>query len=160
MILAAQSRSDIKKMLNDLAQHALKYGLKINFAKTKIMTWSALAGMHTAIQVGTESVAILEEESSERYLGRKLAVEKCMEIEFRNRIAAGWAAFHKHKNELCNKFYRLSDRAKLFESVVTPAVLYGSSTWALTLDMEKQLQIARRRMLRYVFRIHRCTKSG
>ena len=73
----------------------------------------------------------------------------------RNRIAMGWTSFHKHKAELCNKFYPPRDRVRLFESVVTPTVLYGSSTWALRKDMERQLRVARRRMLRYVFRVHR-----
>ena len=73
----------------------------------------------------------------------------------RNRIAAGWAAFHKHKGELCSKFYRLEDRIRLFDAVITPTVLYGSATWALLQSMEKSLRTVRRRMLRYVFRIHR-----
>ena len=78
-----------------------------------------------------------------------------MEAELNNRIAAGWATFHKHKGELCNKFYRLEDRVKLSEPTVTPTVLYGSATWALTQVMERKLITARHRMLRYVFRILR-----
>ena len=44
---------------------------------------------------------------------------------------------------------------RLFDAVITPAVLYGTSTWALTQSMERKLKTVRRRMLRYVFRIHR-----
>ena len=47
------------------------------------------------------------------------------------------------------------DRIRLFDAVVTPTVLYGSATWALLQSMEKSLRTVRRRMLRYVFRIHR-----
>ena len=42
VILVAQQRSDIRKMLIDLRQTASKYGLKIHMGKTKVMTWSAL----------------------------------------------------------------------------------------------------------------------
>ena len=77
------------------------------------------------------------------------------EVEIANRIAAGWAAFHKHKSELCCKLYRLRDRIKLFEAVVTPAVLYACSTWTLTKALETKLSVARWKMLRYVFRIFR-----
>ena len=39
--------------------------------------------------------------------------------------------------------------------MVTTAVLYASSTWALTQLQERDLTTARRRMLRYVFQVHR-----
>ena len=79
--------------------HYLKYVpdvLRINFKKTKIMARSDLVSSPATITVGTDEVQILGEEVSEKYLGRKLAVECCSEIEFENRLAAGWAAFHKH----------------------------------------------------------------
>ena len=72
-----------------------------------------------------------------------------------NRLAAGWAAFHKHKGELCNRYYRTSDRVRLFDAVVSPTVLYGSSAWALTQVMEDKLRVTWRKMLRYVFCLHR-----
>ena len=155
VILAAMSRSDIVKMLHDLSARALTYGLKINFAKTKVLTWNSLRGSCEAVFVFDQKVDVLDERTAERYLGRKLCFESSQQTELNNRIASGWAAFHKNKGELCSKFYRLQDRVRLFEATVTPAVLYGSSTWALTKQMEGQLRVARRRMLRYVFRIHR-----
>ena len=44
---------------------------------------------------------------------------------------------------------------RLFDACVTTTMLYGCSTWSLTHCMQKQIQAARRKMLRYVFRIHR-----
>ena len=155
VILVAQSRSDVRKMLQDLSVAAAKYGLKIHFGKTRIMTWGNLAKPHTTIRVDSEDVKILEEKESERYLGRKLSIADSMRTELRNRIASGWASFHKHKGELCSKCYALSDRIRLFDTVVTPSVLYASSTWALTQSQESQLTTTRRRMLRYIFRVHR-----
>ena len=49
----------------------------------------------------------------------------------------------------------MRDRARLFDAVVTPAVLYGSATWTMTKAMDRDLRTVRRKMLRYVFRIHR-----
>ena len=60
----------------------------------------------------------------------------------------------KHKGELCGKHYRTEDRVKLCEAVVTPAGIYGCSAWALTGRMSQTLQVARRKILRYVFRVH------
>ena len=82
------------------------------------------------------------------------------EVELGNRLAAGWAAFHKHKAELCSKFYCLADQLELFDAVVTPFVLYACSTWALKKTMENNLRATWRRMLRYVFRTHRLQHAG
>ena len=155
VILVAQQRSDIRKMLLDLRQTATKYGLKIHMGKTKVMTWNALVNGSSQVALGDDFVEILDECQAERYLGRSLCFAQSQEAEFKNRVAAGWGSFHKHKGELCNKFYRLAYRAKLFDSVVTPTVLYGSAAWGLTQGLEKKLTTVRRRMLRYVFRIHR-----
>ena len=119
------------------------------------MTWNALVRGCCFALLGNQRTEILEESCFERYLGRKLCFGSSMKAEINNRIPTGWAVFHKHKGELCNKFYRLEDRVKLFESTVMPTVLYSSATWALTQVMERKLITARRRMLRYVFRIHR-----
>ena len=122
---------------------------------TKVLTWSALVNCSSQVSLGDDVVEILDECQAERYLGRKFCFADSQETEFRNCVAAGWSSFHKHKGELCNKFYRLADRAKLFDAVVTPTVLYGSAAWGLTQALEKKLVTVRRRMLRYVFRVHR-----
>jgi hypothetical protein len=160
VILVARQKSDIRKMLQDLSEISAKHGLKIHFGKTKIMTWNCLSASCASIKVDEHDVKIMDEAEAERYLGRKLCFADSQLKELNNRIAAGWAAFHKHKGELCSKFYRLCDRARLFDAVVMPAVLYGASTWALTQKMERKLKTVRRRMLRYVFRIHRRRGPG
>ena len=114
-----------------------------------------LAKGRESVQIEDQAVSVLDEHATEKYLGRKLALDSPHEAELQNRIAAGWAAFHKHKGEMCSSSYKLKDRLELFKSVVDPVVLYGSGTWALTMSMEARLRTARRRMLRYVLRIHR-----
>ena len=80
------------------------------------------------------------------------------EVELQNRIAAGWAAFHRNKAELRSQPHRLKDPLRLFSAVITPVVLYGSSAWALTQVMEAQLRAVWRKMLRYVLCIHSCNE--
>ena len=162
VLLFSQQRSDVTKMLSHLSGTACKFGLKINFSKTKVLTWNSLAEGLTSLKVGEDYVKILDETEAERYLGWKLSFQEWHETELSNRIAAGWAAFHKHKGELCSARYNLRDRVRLFNSVVSPAVLYGSAVWTLKCQMEKRLRTAWRRMLRFVFRIHRrrCESTG
>lgn len=155
VVLFAQTHGDIAKMLQHLSEAAASYGLKINFSKTKVWTRKIWAKGKEFVHIGDQAVSMLDEYATEKYLGRKLALDSLHETELQNRIAAGWAAFHKHKAEMCSSAYKLTDRLKLFKSVVDPVVLYGSGTWALTMAMEARLRTAWRRMLRYVLRIHR-----
>ena len=160
VLLFARQWVDAAKMLKHLSDAAAVYGLKINYAKTKVLTSSLWAGGRTSVQVDDRRVQVLVDQASERYLGRQICFSKLHDAELQHRIAAGWAAFHKHKGELCGKFCKLEDRLKLFESVGSPVVLYGAPVWALTKSMEKQLHTTWRKMLRYVFRLHRRNLTG
>ena len=95
VILVAQSECDVAKMLQHLAAKAAQSGLKIQFGKTKVLTWSALSHPHTSVRVSGEDVAILDEGASERYLGRKLTFQACQEVELASRIAAGWGGVYR-----------------------------------------------------------------
>ena len=55
-----------------------------------------------SVLVSGREVAILDEAESEKYLGRKLCFGNVHETELQNRLTSGWAAFHKHKAELCS----------------------------------------------------------
>ena len=155
VVLVAQSRGDIKKMLGHFALASRRYGLNIHFGKTKVMTWDVLVKGSRRVNVRGVGVAILKQTESEKYLGRKFCFESSCEVELSNRIAASWAAFHRHKGELCSKHYSVYDRLRLFNAVVTPVLLYGSSAWTLTKSMEQSLKVVWRKMLRYVFCVHR-----
>ena len=53
-----------------------------------------------------------------------------------------------NKRELCDKRYSLRDRLRLFNAIVTPTVLFGSGSWALTQNQEKYLRTTQRKMMR------------
>ena len=54
------------------------------------------------------------------------------------------------KQELCCKRYSLRSRLRLFNAVITPTVLYASSSWTMTAQREMLLQTSQRRMLRRI----------
>ena len=120
-----------------------------------MMTWDALASGCTSIRVEGREVDILKENEAEKYLGRKLCFRDSCQVELQSRLNAGWAAFHINKRELCNKYYSTQDRVRLFQAAVTPTVLYELAAWGLTQVMESKLRTTWRKMLRYMFRLHR-----
>ena len=67
-----------------------------------------------------------------------------------HRAARGWAAFGKYKRELTNRHYPLRGRMKLYSSVVTPTVLYGSGTLTLTAAHSHKLRVEERKIMRSI----------
>ena len=92
-------------------------------------------------------IEILARESNTEYLGRLLGFQDYHDSEIKHRIAKGWAKFHRFKEDLCCRHYPLKDRMRLFNAIITPTVLYGSSTWTMTKDRERRLQTAQRMMI-------------
>ena len=66
VILVAQGKSDIKKMLSQFAERSQRYGLSLHFGKTSILTWDALAGGSSNIQIGSKDVRIIGEHEAEK----------------------------------------------------------------------------------------------
>ena len=74
------------------------------------------------------------------------------------RIAAGWNSWRKVSGVLCDRKVPLSLKGKLHKVVVRPAVMYSMETLAVTQRMEKKLEVAEMRMLRFGCGITRLDK--
>ena len=97
-------------------------------------------------------VEVLLGVSVHKYLGRHLCgdMKNRSTTEFMHRVAAAWGKFHKHRPTLMNKNASIKKRLRLFQSVVSPTVLFGLSTLPLTSAQLKQLDALQRRMLRSI----------
>ena len=83
-------------------------------------------------------------------MGAQLCFDQPQRRELEHRIKCAWAKFQSHRQELTGKCYRLNDRLKLFDSVVSPIFLYGSSCWTLRKDQETLINRTQRKMLRII----------
>ena len=152
VLLAARSLKQLCEMLMIVQHEASQCGLELHPDKTKIISSTNREGRPRAshVQVGSMKIEILARASSVKYLGRQITFENYHELELSNRIRAGWARFTQNKEELVNKRYSLNDRLRLFESVISPTVLYGSECWTMSKNMENMLRTAQRKMLRSI----------
>ena len=78
-------------------------------------------------------------------------------MEFAHRLQVAWNKFRKYKHVLLNKHISLVLRLKLFDAVVSPAMLFGLATLPLTKVCLQKLGVVQRRMLRSIVgwvRIH------
>ena len=93
-----------------------------------------------------------------RYLGSTVQADGDSEIQVAKRIAAGWNSWRKVLGVLCDRKAPLNVKGKLHKVVVRLAMLYSTETLAVTQRMEKKLEVAEMRMLRFECGITRLDK--
>jgi hypothetical protein len=151
VLLFGRSLPQVTNMLEEVYTEAQACGLQLHPEKTKIITSTGRTEGRPRsrhINVGGMKIEVLSRETAIKYLGRKVSFGEYHEDELASRIRAGWAKFAQHKQELTSKLYSLNDRLRLFTSVITPTVLYGSECWTMTKNMENALKRTQRKMLR------------
>ena len=151
VLLTGTSLEEVRSMLADMCTEMTRVGLEVHWGKTKIMS----NGMDTESDlrqtlVKGVTVEVLDPAASTLYLGRSLCLTEVHNTEIVHRIARAWAKFSVFRPELTDKNYSLFSRLRLFHSVVTPTVLYGCGSWAMTREREHMLQTAQRKMLRII----------
>jgi hypothetical protein len=111
--------------------------------------------------VGDMHIEVLQPGTSNLYLGRAFSLTNVHDTELDFRIRRAWAKFGAFKHELTDKSVPLHLRLKLFHSVVTPTVMYGSGTWVMTVERQTKLARAQLRMVRSILgRTRRLYPSG
>ena len=140
-------------MLNDLHEVAGRRGLELHPDKTVIMSNLSERRARQAtksVTVGDQPVKVIPDCDATKYLGRKLTFDDHHTAEIDNRIATAWRKFNALRDELTNKRYPLNARVRLFNTTITPTVLYGSTSWTTTKTTTTKLQRTQRRMLRLI----------
>ena len=156
ILLLATSRYQLKRMLEDLITATREIGLEMHNGKTKILRMDGCVQNSSAfMEVAGMKIEVLSKGSSTMYLGRLLSVDAVHDTELDHRLEKAWNNFFAHKAQLCNRSFRLRDRLRLFESVVTSSVLYGSGCWTMTQSREQKLRITQRKMLRWIVGVGR-----
>ena len=128
-------------MLEDMAAACLDVGLVLHDGKTKVLCNSIAreSGCPQEIPLLGGRVGVLPLEDATVYLGRSLSFHEYHDTELSHRLKRAWAKFHSLHDELCSSCYSLKSRLRLFESVVTPTVLYSAGTWTMLLSREQAL---------------------
>lgn len=114
-------------MLMELNEASKKAGLRINTAKTKLMT-----NTEDVINIELEQSA-LEQVEDCIYLGQRITLNKeNQEIEIKRRTKQAWAAFGRLNYILKNVKIPQHLRSKVFDSCILPVLTYGAQTWTMT----------------------------
>ena len=87
-----------------------------------------------------------------KYLGKKLSGDprKRAMVDIQHRSQIAWMKFNEHRDTLLNRHVSLRLRLKLFDSVITPTIVFGLMTCPLTSHQLQKLEVVRNRMLRSI----------
>ena len=87
-----------------------------------------------------------------KYLGKKLSgdLRQRAMVDLQHRSQIPWMKFDEHKDTLLNRHVSLRLRLTLFDSVITPAILFGLLTCPSISSQLQNLEVVRNRMLRSI----------
>eukprot|EP00973_Karenia_brevis_P072582 10082551-Karenia_brevis.AAC.1 len=148
VLLVATSRRQLNSMIHDLASASKQVGLSLHMGKTKILT-NVINADRSRMKVARETIEVLPYDRGTKYLGRYLSLDAShhdRELDHRIQVACG--KFAQWRHELCSKHYSFRNRLRLFNSIITPTILFGCKSWIMTADRERKLRSTQRRMLR------------
>ena len=151
ILLVGRSLYQIKQMLADVRREGAKVGLELHPEKTKIQhNGIGYGSCVRSAKIDGMDIEVLPSTTTTTYLGKALSLTDTHDSELKHRLAKAWAKFGAYRQELTNKDIPLSLRLKLFESVVTPSVLYGSCSWVMTSARKQALKSAQMKMVRTI----------
>ena len=88
----------------------------------------------------------------QRGLGKKLPGDLSARatVDVKHRIHIAWMKFNQHRETLLNRHVSFKLRLKFFDSIISPAILFGLTTVPLSAAQLSKLDVVRRRMLRSI----------
>jgi hypothetical protein len=147
-------------MIADVRREGAKVGLELHPDKTKIQHNNIGYGSGvTVARVGDMDIEVLGPNANAMYLGRALSLTDAHGVELAHRLKKAWAKFGLYRQELTDKDIPLHLRLKLFHSVVTPTVLYGSGSWVMTCAREQTLRSTQMKMIKSILGRRRLVKQ-
>uniref|UniRef100_A0A8R1ECA0 Reverse transcriptase domain-containing protein n=1 Tax=Caenorhabditis japonica TaxID=281687 RepID=A0A8R1ECA0_CAEJA len=139
IVLVASNPKAASLMIQELVGMCGKVGLRMNTNKTKVMR-NKFASQSPVNVTHNNVTTCIEEVNEYVYLGRLLNHNNELEPELHRRRRAAWAAFNNIKNTTdALSFPRI--RAQLFDSIVLPALTYGSEVWTFTQALSERVRV-------------------
>ena len=152
-----RSWTSMKRMLSTLRDALAKRGLAPYPSKCQVQT--NIAGWQRRGETVIEdcfSVKVLDADSDLFLRGTILGLLDVTEKEITNRIASGSKMFWSLKRVLSNQRTSVHRRLRLFDSTVGSCVLWCCELWAPRATELRQLETARRSMIRKIV----CLRQG
>ena len=124
-------------------------GLEINDEKTKWMR-------ATRDRDDDEEILVvdgdrLEKVTEFKYLGSTVTSQNCTEVELQLRIGAASRCSRALNRILKSRSLSRRTEIQVYTAIIRPILLYGCETWRMTKEMERQIGVFERSILRRIF---------
>ena len=109
------------------------------------------------MNIQNDFAEILNCDTSHKYLGKKLPgqISKRGRTALDHRIKLAWCNFNKYRDISNDKNIAIQSKLRLFQSCISPTVLFGLTSSPLTSLQMQELDVVQRRMLRIIVGWHR-----
>ena len=132
-------------------------GMSVNTDKTKVMIIKSKKDTYANFMYDNSN---LKEVSSYQYLGIDIHHKLNWNYSIQKRINGGWKAYFGLENNCKTENLIMWDRNKfLFETLVTPIILYGCEVWGCSISIEswRNIKQIQKRFTTYNLKIKRNT---
>ena len=154
IVLICETKEELASWLEGWRVALEEGGLKISRSKTEYLKFNG-----DGLEEDIDALKLEEEEVNKvrtfKYLGSHISESGELDVEINHRIQAGWRAWRQASGVLCDRKISIRLKGRFYKTVVRPAMLYGSETWAIKKAQEKRLEVAEMRMLRWMCGVSR-----
>jgi hypothetical protein len=139
IILMEMSPHDLENQLRILKDFFSNMGMTVNIDKTKVMIIKSNKITYDTFVYDNNN---LEEVTSYKYLGIDIHHKLNWNYSIEKRIIGGWKAYYGLENNCKSTDLWSWDKKKLlFETLVTPVILYGCEVWGCSISHESWRKI-------------------
>lgn len=139
IVLLTRCPFDLDKQLILLKDFCSTMGMTVNTNKTKVMIIKSKKDTYANFMYDNSN---LEEVSSYKYLGIDIHHKLNWNYSIEKRINGGWKTYFGLENNCETTNLVMWDRKKfLFETLVTPVILYGCEVWGCNISKESWRKI-------------------
>src|SRR6218665_290214 len=155
MAILAGSCGDVVDSLETMSQEAPRFGLEINWTKTKIQPIGVHGTIPDHVLVAGNRMELV---CGFCYPGSRVEADGGSGPEVCRRVASARNCMSSLQRGICKTAIRIDTKLTLYKAYILPILLYGAKTWTLTRAQETKLDVFQcwclRRILRVPFSAH------
>lgn len=150
-VIIAEDLEDITYMIKNLDEQYEKWGLDINYDKTKYM----IVGENKRGDSIQTKKGVIENVNNFKYLGTTLTLDGKSDTDIKVRVGQGRQAINTLNSLWWSKEISRNNKKKLYKSIVEPITTYGCEVWEISKRNENRLKALQMDFARRSCRISR-----
>jgi hypothetical protein len=148
VVLISDNHCELQNTLERWRKILEENGLKISRKKTEYLYLPFENPDAQTPQILLDGEVLVNCDSF-KYLGSLIHKDGSCAADVNHRIGVGWMKFRSVTGVLCDPKIPIKLKGKVYQTVVRPAIMYGSECWTMYNSYTRQLETAEMRMLRW-----------